>query len=177
MLCSNHVSFLDAFFMAAALPKHLLFQTFSLGFAAYFDLPIIRHLVKIWRVIPVDPSVKLIDAMQGSSYVLRQNKSVCIFPEAARSIDGTLQSFRQGVGILAQELDVPIVPISIKGTFESWPRTQRFPKPHPISITFGKPCSPDELKKIGYKHGAKNDYEAITSGLFQKILELSLQNS
>ncbi len=173
MLCANHTSFLDAFFIAVALPRALLYQTFSLGFANYFDIPIVKHIVKSWRIIPIDPAIRLVDAMQATSYVLQHNKSVCIFPEARRSIDGTLQSFRQGVGILAQELDTPIVPISIRGAFESWPRTQRFPKPYPISITFGKPCAPDELKKIGYEHGARNDYEAITLGLYQKILELS----
>lgn len=176
ILCANHTSFLDAFFIAVALPRPLLYQTFSLGFAPYFDIPIVKHIIKSWRIIPIDPAICLIDAMQATSFVLRENKSVCIFPEARRSIDGSLQSFRQGVGILASELDTPIIPISIKGAFESWPRTQRFPKPHPISITFGKPCSPDELKKIGYEHGAKNNYEAITLGLHQTMLDLSTSN-
>lgn len=173
ILCANHTSFLDAFFIASSLPKNLLFQTFALGYTGYFEAPIIKHVVKVWRIIPIDPNARLIDAMQATSLVLRHKKIACIFPEARRSIDGTLQSFKQGVGIIAKELNIPLVPVYIKGAFEAWPRTKRFPRPHPIELYYGKPQEPSVLMKIGYEKDAKTDYEAITLGLREKIESLS----
>jgi long-chain acyl-CoA synthetase len=41
--------------------------------------------------------------------------SVMIFPEGARSADGTLQPFRSGIGLLAQESNVPFVPVALVG--------------------------------------------------------------
>jgi long-chain acyl-CoA synthetase len=41
--------------------------------------------------------------------------SVMIFPEGHRSRDGSLQAFRPGIGLLAQESDVAILPVALKG--------------------------------------------------------------
>jgi long-chain acyl-CoA synthetase len=41
--------------------------------------------------------------------------SVMIFPEGGRSQDGTLRPFRSGIGLLAQESNVPIVPVALAG--------------------------------------------------------------
>lgn len=166
IICANHVSFLDAFFIATTLPKEIRYQNYSLGYSGYFSSDTI---VKSWRVIPIDPNARLMEALQASYYLLKKNKIMTIFPEARRSIDGSLQSFKQGVGILAKELQLSIVPIAIKGAFEAWPRTQKYPKSYPVSIQIGAPVSYDELAKIGYEIGAKDDYEAIAKGLHATI--------
>ncbi|CAI7816261.1 unnamed protein product [Closterium sp. NIES-53] len=40
--------------------------------------------------------------------------AVLIFPEGTRSITGSLQPFKSGVGLLAEQLDVPVVPVCVK---------------------------------------------------------------
>ena len=112
------------------------------------------------------------ESMQASSYVLKNDKILCIFPEGERTIDGNVQEFKKGAGILAKELNVPLVPVCINGAYESWPRTKRLPKPHPIKITFGKPFNFEELKKEGLGLGAKDDYGAVTLGIREEVIKL-----
>jgi long-chain acyl-CoA synthetase len=175
ILCVNHSSYLDAFIVEASMPMRLRKGLFFVGFRAYFEQPLIRNIIKYIRVIPIDPGMHFVEAMQASSYVLKNDKVVCIFPEGQRTIDGEVKEFKKGVGILAKELNIPLVPVLITGSYESWPRTQSFPKPHPLKITFGRPFDFDELKKEGLKFGAKDEYEAIAFGIRQEVIKLKTE--
>jgi long-chain acyl-CoA synthetase len=172
ILCVNHSSYLDAFIVDAAMPASLRKGIFFVGFKAYFEQPFIRNIIKYIRVIPIDPSVRFVEAMQASAYVLKNNKMVCIFPEGQMTIDGKVKEFKKGVGILAKELNISLVPVLITGSYESWSRTRSFPRPRPIKITFGKAFNPDELKIAGLELGAKDDYEAIALGIGQEVIKL-----
>ncbi|MCX5715026.1 MAG: 1-acyl-sn-glycerol-3-phosphate acyltransferase [Candidatus Omnitrophica bacterium] len=175
ILCVNHSSYLDAFIVEASMPASLRKGLFFVGFRAYFEQPFIKNIVKYIRVIPIDPGVHFVEAMQASSYVLKNKKMVCIFPEAQRTIDGNIKEFKKGVGILAKELNIPLVPVLIAGSYEAWPRTKSLPRPHPIRITFGRPFYFDELKIGGLKLGIKDEYEAIAFGIREEVVKLRKQ--
>jgi long-chain acyl-CoA synthetase len=172
ILCVNHSSYLDAFIVGASMPARLRKDLFFVGFRAYFEQPFIKSIIKYIRVIPIDPGMHFVEAMQASSYVLRNDKIVCIFPEAQRSIDGNIKEFKKGVGILAKEMDIPLVPVLITGSYESWPRTKSLPRPHPIKIVFGSPFDFEELKKEGLRLGAKDDYEAVALSIREEVIKL-----
>lgn len=164
VLCANHTSFLDGFIVAAGVPFMTELNLFFIAFRRYFTTPIIRNLVRKARIIPID-ATQIIEAMQASTFILRHDKALCIFPEGERSLDGEIKEFKKGIGIIAKELDMPLIPVHIKGAFEAWPRTKRFPKLHPIRIKFGNPVSSDILIARGMKLGAKDKYEAISMGI------------
>jgi len=63
--------------------------------------------------------------------------SILIFPEGEETKDGNLQTFRAGIGLLAAELNVPIIPIKLDGLFELKRRRQRIVKPGAVTVTFG----------------------------------------
>jgi len=172
VLCPNHSSYLDAFVVAASVPYECELNLFFLGFKEYFIQPMIRHLIRLMRVIPVDPAAELINAMQASSFVIRNQKSLCIFPEGQRTIDGELITFKKGIGILASELGVTLVPVYIDGAHKAWPRGRRFPLPHRIKITFGRPLKVKYLYDLGKAKGIRNDYEAVAVGLREEVLKL-----
>jgi long-chain acyl-CoA synthetase len=172
LLCVNHGSYLDGFFIEASVPASVEKNLFLIGFGAFFDHPFIRNITKHMRVIAIDPGIHLVKSMQASSYALKNGKIVCIFPEGERTIDGEVKEFKKGVGILAKELNIPLVPVHITGSYESWPRTKRFPRPHPIKVTFGRPFDFEELKKEGLKLGAKDDYEAVTLSIREEVIKL-----
>lgn len=65
--------------------------------------------------------------------------SILIFPEGQETKDGHMQPFKAGIGLLASELNVPIVPIKLEGLFELKKRRQYFVRPGTVSITFGDP--------------------------------------
>jgi long-chain acyl-CoA synthetase len=174
ILCVNHSSYLDAFIVDAAMPAILRKGIFFVGFKAYFEQPFIRNIIKYIRVIPIDPSVRFVEAMQAAAHVLKNNKMVCIFPEGQMTIDGKVKEFKKGVGILAKELNIPLVPVLITGSYESWPRTKPLPRPYPIKITFGKVFNFEELKVAGLKLGAKDEYEAIAFGIREEVIKLKM---
>ncbi|RKY35428.1 MAG: hypothetical protein DRP78_05475 [Candidatus Omnitrophota bacterium] len=176
IFCANHSSFLDGFLIASALPGWMRINTFFLGFKKYFKGQIIRYLVKFMRIALVEPGAQLVESLRICAYVLRNGKTICVFPEGTRSPDGQVKEFKKGVGILSKELKIRIVPVYINGTFRAWPRTKRFPKFCPLEIIFGKPCNAEELKNIGMSLGVDNDYAAIARGLREKVLELKNNN-
>ena len=61
---------------------------------------------------------RLHSALQLSAYVLRKGKILCVFPEGSRSRDGRIKEFKKGVAIVARELNIPLVPVAIRGTYE-----------------------------------------------------------
>jgi len=65
--------------------------------------------------------------------------SVLIFPEGEETKDGQMQPFKAGIGLLASELNVPVVPIKLDGLFELKQRKQYFVRPNTVSVTFGVP--------------------------------------
>ncbi len=172
VLCVNHTSFLDGLIVAAGVPFRIELDLFFIAFRRYFIVPVIRNLVRRARIIPIDAS-QIIEAMQGSVFILKHNKALCIFPEGERSIDGKVKEFKKGIGIIAKEFDIPLVPVYIKGAFEAWPRTQRFPKLHPIKIRFGDPVSKKDLIERGMKLGAEDEYDAICIGIRDEMIKLS----
>jgi long-chain acyl-CoA synthetase len=67
--------------------------------------------------------------------------SILIFPEGAETKDGQMQPFKAGIGLLASELNVPVVPIMLRGLFELKQRRQFFVKPGTVSVSFGEPLT------------------------------------
>lgn len=173
ILCPNHGSYLDGFILAYAVPGPLRHRLFSLGYSGYFDVPVVRDLLKLIRVIPVDSARNVVAAMQVSSYILRNGQILSVFPEGFRTPNGEVGQFKKGVAILARELDVKLVPVYIQGSFEAWPPGVRLPRPHPIRLCFGRKHSWQELKARGLKIGPKaTDYDAIRLGLREEVLRL-----
>jgi long-chain acyl-CoA synthetase len=126
LVCPNHQSYLDGFFLAAALPFHALRRIFFVGAAEYFQTPTMRWLARVVNIVPVDPDANLVNAMRAGAAGLRRDKVLILFPEGERSIDGEPKKFRKGASILSSQLSVPIVPVALDGVFELWPRSRPF---------------------------------------------------
>jgi 1-acyl-sn-glycerol-3-phosphate acyltransferase len=91
-----------------------------------------------------------------------------VFPEGTRSIDGRVDELKKGAATLACAVDVPIVPVGIRGTFEAWPRGGSF-NLHPVEIVFGTPIHPRDFM------GKPDPVSALTAALRDGIRELAGQ--
>lgn len=67
--------------------------------------------------------------------------SILVFPEGTETPDGTMKSFKGGIGILASELNIPVIPVKLRGLFELKQRRQFFVRPGTVSVTFGDPIT------------------------------------
>ncbi|MBI5203545.1 MAG: AMP-binding protein [Nitrospirae bacterium] len=174
IITPNHCSYLDVFVIASVLPTKMLRNFYFHGFQTYFASRPTAFIARLAHVIPIDPDAFLEKALQLSGYVLRNNKNLCIFPEGGRSYDGNLMEFKKGIGILALEMDVPVVPALIKGSFEALPKGSyklRFKK---ITVIFGKPFYPSDLDKLK-KPEKKEAYQFFADELRERVKGLSIQ--
>jgi 1-acyl-sn-glycerol-3-phosphate acyltransferase len=97
-------------------------RLFFVGASEYFASPLMRRLARLINVVPVDPDMNLVRAMQAGGFGLRRQRVLVLFPEGERSPDGTVRKFKKGAAILSHQLGVPVVPVAIRGVFEIWPR-------------------------------------------------------
>ncbi len=165
IIAPNHLSIADVPAVMCKVPWKLVSKTFFLGTTDFFGGTFSSKLAGLIHVIPVDMDTRLASAMQLSAHVLRQGRILCVFPEGGRSRDGKIKEFKKGIGIIAKELNIPIVPVAIRGTYEMLPAGRRFPRPAKIDVFFGKPV-----------HSAGKDYDEIVNTLYQKITELLERN-
>lgn len=146
ILCPNHQSYLDSFFVLSVLPYRVFRQLFFVGASEYFETPRMRRFARATNIIPVDPNVNLMSAMQAGATGLRMKRILVLFPEGERSIDGELKPFRKGAPILSAHLGVPIVPVAMDGLFQLWPRSRGIQwrallpwNVTPLGLAFGAP--------------------------------------
>jgi long-chain acyl-CoA synthetase len=172
ILYSNHTSYFDGFLVAVSVPRFPKLDLFFVGFRPYFTVPIIRNLVRIGRIIPLDFSSHLLEALKSCYYVLKNGRNLCLFPEGIRTLDGNVGKFKKGFGILAKETGAKLVPVVLEGAYEAWPRTSKFPRRHPIKVSFGKAITPEEAERVGRDLNAKDDYEAVCLGARETLVKL-----
>ncbi|GBE32885.1 long-chain-fatty-acid--CoA ligase [bacterium BMS3Bbin05] len=153
ILVSNHSSYLDSFMIGSHVPFKVFMNLFFQGARKYFRTGQMKCFAKLAHVIPIDPDAYLVSAFSLSAHVLNEKKSLCIFPEGGRSFDGNIMPFRKGIGILAAELGVPVVPARIHGTYESMSRGKAFPKKTKLTLSIGEPITADVIDKIREKGG------------------------
>lgn len=145
VLAPNHASFLDAFAVAAALRIGEARQTAWAGFTAYlFRTPAQRLFSRAVHAVPIDPARAPASALRLSVEAVKRKKVLVWFPEGARSSTGELQKLMPGIGRIAVETGVPVIPVHIAGTFEAWPIGRKWPRLHPVRVRFGEQLSLDQ---------------------------------
>lgn len=173
LICPNHASYLDGFVVFAGVPFSAACNLFSLGASDILEHPLFSWSLKAMRLIPIDPTAHLIQALECVSFVLQNKKIACVFPEGRRAVDENVAEFKKGVGILIKELDIPVIPVYIKGSHNSWPRGSFLPRFCRLEIVFGRPFKAGELIESEKGRIAADDYQAIAQGLREEVLRLA----
>ena len=84
------------------------------------------------------------ETIEESEKQLRGGMSLVIFPEGSRTFDGRMIPFKRGAFMLAGEFKLPVVPITIDGSFRAMPRYTYLMTPSHIRMTIHKPIWPGE---------------------------------
>jgi long-chain acyl-CoA synthetase len=67
--------------------------------------------------------------------------SVLVFPEGRHTVDGKMNPFRAGIGLLANNLGIPVLPMRIVGLFEVKQAGRKFARPGKICVRIGQPMN------------------------------------
>lgn len=99
--------------------------------------------------------------------ILQEGYSVTVFPEGARSFTGHMGVFRKGAFALADELQLPVVPLTINGSFDILPRQRgfNFIEWHPLRLTIHQPIYPVGQGPENVNATLRQAYDSVMSGL------------
>ena len=99
--------------------------------------------------------------------ILSEGYSVTVFPEGARSFTGHMGFFRKGAFALADELQLPVVPLTINGSFDVLPRQRRWPFVtwHPLTLTIHQPIYPVGQGSDNVNATMRQAYDSVMSAL------------
>ena len=114
---SNHVNLFDPFVLYCAIPQFVR----GWELESHFKIPAYGSLMKRFGNVPV-PDVRRPSDLKRmwrlTQEAIDSGTSLVIFPEAKRTRDGHVGEFQDGGFRVAQQLGVPIVPVSIVGSFQ-----------------------------------------------------------
>lgn len=116
------------------------------------------------------------DTIAQAEHTLKDGMSVVIFPEGSRSWDGRMIPFKRGAFMLAGEFRLPVVPITIDGSFKAMPRTTYMMCPTTIKLTIHKPIYPGE-RGFNTKKLMAECREAINSALPEEHKDIPTEHS
>jgi long-chain acyl-CoA synthetase len=156
LIISNHVAYLDIGFLLWALPWR--YRT-RLAVAMLGELLVsMRHppkemnwfqrirakidyglVVTLFNVFPIFQKYGFRESFAFAGEAVDRGYSVVVFPEGRRTETGEMQPFQSGVGLLAQKLDLPVLPMRIDGLYQLRLKKQRFSRKGTIKVRIGEP--------------------------------------
>lgn len=138
IVASNHISFWDPPLIGAAVPRELHF----LAREELLGIPVVGWLIRSVNAIPIRRGVADLTGMSRAMRRLEAGGALLMFPEGSRMQDGELHPARPGVGRMAVQAGVPIIPCCISGSDRQsmwWYRGAR------VRVWFGPARSWQEL--------------------------------
>ncbi len=110
------------------------------------------------------------ETIVNARQILKDGTSLMIFPEGSRTFDGKMIPFKNGAFFLADALQLPIVPVTIDGSFDVLPRTKgvSFVNFHRMKLTVHDVIYPQGQGHDNIKQLSQLSYEAINSALPDK---------
>ena len=165
ILASNHASYVDPFFVGLGVVRRINYlakkELFSNRVTSYF-------LRNLFRTIPIDREQMDRTTLKTIYRLLRSNEVLLMFPEGTRSRDGRLQEAKMGIGMIAYNAQVPVIPVYINGSHHILPRDAKRVHLEQCSVYFGPPVS---LGPFYSQRKSKELYKEISEKIMEAIGE------
>ena len=135
LVAANHSSYLDPWFIALSFPRRI---RWLITHEWYYRSPVWKAVFRAYGTEPVR-SGDVRGTIDAVCRLLDRGDVVGIFPEGKISDDGRMKRFRRGLNLIAARSGAPVVPLGLRGNYESMPRNRRFPRPTRVSVVAGEP--------------------------------------
>jgi long-chain acyl-CoA synthetase len=163
LVISNHVTYLDIAWILPALPARLRnrlatamggerlarmrrpSQSLS-SFQRFMER--LRYFLasSLFNVFPLPQETGFMKSFAFAGDLADRGWNILVFPEGRTTDDGHMASFRSGIGLLAKQLNIPVVPMRLGGLFDLKQRDRILTRPGHVQVTIGQPIrfSPDQ---------------------------------
>ncbi len=158
VICSNHKSNNDPPLIAVLLPRQLKF----LAKKELFKNKLIGHFLKSIGAISLNRGAADISAVKHCMSVLKKGYGLLVFPQGKRLQRLELKDFHGGSILIAQRMNVPIVPAYISGEYKPFHRTK---------LILGKQIMPETVNKLAEE--SENKEKAAAELIYSSISSLS----
>ncbi len=157
VLC-NHIGDVDVGFILTALPARLRHRLATAAGGEALEAlrtpPPRRNLFKriydriewalgvsLLNVFPLPREAGFRQSFAYAGQAVDRGYSILVFPEGRHTVDGKLNQFRAGIGLLAKNLGIPVLPMKIMGLFEVKQAGRKFARPWEIRVRIGRPIT------------------------------------
>jgi len=166
IIAANHQTYIDPFWISLAIKR----PTRYLAWSAAFKWPFVGKFLTLFGAWPLQVEGSDPAAIRRSLQWLRDGGAVVIFPEGGRSTsDVAIDRFKAGAVRLALEANVPILPVTICGGNQVWPRGWRLPHAGKVVIVYHAlyqvEQSPDEDARVCARRESQQLERIIGSAL------------
>lgn len=161
IVCANHLSALDMFFLAIGIKR----QIFFFAKAEAFSLPFFGKAVKALGAIPVHRGEADIHAIKSAVAVLKEEKLLGLFPQGTR-LPGkapSVEEAKSGIGLIAYRGHAGILPAHIETKDY---KIRLFRK---VTVFFGEPIP---YESLGFENGNMAEFQSVSRRIFSEICEL-----
>jgi len=159
----NHQSFFDVFVVYSRLP--FIFKWMMK--AELRKIPFVGRACESAGHIFIDRTnqATILNSIKKAELQLHNGVSLVIFPEGTRTYTGELGKFKRGAFQIASDLSLPIVPVTLKGSFERMPRNSPNVTPGLIEMFIHEPIEPNLFKPEQFQELIQTARDKIQSVL------------
>ena len=165
ILAPNHISYADPPAVGCGLRR----QVHCMAKEELFRFPL-----GVWMravgAFPVRRGPADRKALKRAIQLLKEGRTVCIFPEGTRSPDGRLQAPELGISLVALRSRAPVVPVAVIGSDKVLPPHTLRPRRHRIRIVYGRPLTFPDLYEAGESRKALEEIGRRTMAAIADLL-------
>ncbi len=165
---SNHQGAFDIFLIYGFLGRNFKWMMKR----GIMKIPFVGFACKAAHHIYVDKRspARIKETYEEARHTLQSGMSVVVFPEGSRSFTGHMGIFKKGAFTLADELQLPVVPLTINGSFDIMPRTRdwHWVSWHPLRLTIHQPIYPVDKGPRNVQAIMHQSYDSVMSSIEPK---------
>lgn len=144
LFMANHTSNLDPPLITPLLGRRIAI----IAKQELFKIPLFGRAMRAGSFVAVNRADRrsAVESVTNAAHVLQSGLGMMVFPEGTRSRDGRLLPFKKGPFHLAMEAGVPVVPITVVGTHEAWPKGTARLRAGEVKVYFHAPIDPKHFE-------------------------------
>jgi 1-acyl-sn-glycerol-3-phosphate acyltransferase len=162
VVVSNHSSWFDIFANFLATPVPLRF----LAKKELFAIPLLAPAMRAIGIIEIDRN-KATSMHQWindqAKVVAGRAQSIMVYPEGTRTRDGEVQRFKAGAFIIAIQNNLPLLPVTIAGSYDAFPPEGALLRGGRIIVEIGEPIPTELLERSDLRELTRATQELVAS--------------